>query len=62
MKAFFFVGWFLGAVVSMLCVTAIFGPKLTYYYEHQQLLQECEKDLPINQTCRLYAKPKVKEE
>lgn len=59
MKVDFLIGGLLGSIIGMLCIAAIFEPKLTYYHDHQQILEQCEKDLPRNQSCVIIAVPKA---
>ena len=59
MKVDFLVGGLFGAIIGMFCVAAIFEPKLTYYHEQQKSLEQCEKDLPRNQSCVIIAVPEA---
>lgn len=59
MKVDFLVGGLFGAIIGMFCATAILESKLTYYYDQQQILEQCEKDLPRNQSCVIIAVPKA---
>ena len=57
---FVYVFWFFsGVVTSMILITSMPGSKV---YEYDQAIEQCQKDLPRNVTCKITAVPNTKEE
>jgi len=52
----FIIGMLFGA--SVLTISLVFTPSVCKL--GHDALEECQKDLPRNQTCEIYAKPMVK--